>query len=63
MSGYPKIVQMDSRGQLVIPKNIRKELDISEGSAFWVYETDEGILLKKVEAPPAPGSGKKVRSR
>ena len=51
MPAYPKIVQIDSRGQLVIPKNVRKELDISEGAAFWVYETEDGIFLKKVEAP------------
>jgi AbrB family looped-hinge helix DNA binding protein len=46
---YPKIVQCDARGQIVIPKDIRQELNIDEGSAFWMYSiTDEGILLKIV---------------
>ena len=49
MKKYPKIVQCDRRGQIVIPKDIRQELDIDEGSAFWMYSiTEEGILLKKV---------------
>ena len=46
-----KIVQSDKRGQVVIPKSIRKNLDLEEGSAFWVYELEDGIYLKKVEAP------------
>ncbi len=47
MKKYPKVVQCDSRGQIVIPKDIRQELDIDEGSAFWMYSiTEEGILLK-----------------
>jgi AbrB family looped-hinge helix DNA binding protein len=49
MKKYPKIVQCDKRGQIVIPKDIRQELDIDEGSAFWMFSiSDEGILLKKV---------------
>jgi AbrB family looped-hinge helix DNA binding protein len=49
---FPKIVQCDSRGQIVIPKDMRSELGIDEGTGFWMYSiTDEGILLKKVEAP------------
>lgn len=50
MKKYPKIVQCDKRGQIVIPKDIRQELDIDEGTAFWMFSvTEEGILLKKVK--------------
>lgn len=53
MKKYPKIVQIDKRGQIVIPKDIRADLGIDEGTGFWVYSIeDEGILLKKVEAEP-----------
>ncbi len=53
MKKYPRIVQSDMRGQIVIPKDIRQELGIDEGSAFWVYSVgDEGILLKKIEEKP-----------
>lgn len=51
MKKYPKVVQCDKRGQIIIPKDVRQELKIDEGSAFWVYTvTDEGILLKKINS-------------
>ncbi len=51
MKKYPKIVQMDKRGQIVIPKDIRDELGVDEGTAFWLFSVDdEGIILKKIEA-------------
>ena len=52
MKKFPKLVQMDSRGQIVIPKDIRTELGIDEGVGFWVYSIQkEGILLKKIDKP------------
>lgn len=52
MKRYPKIVQCDARGQIVIPKDIRSDLGIDENTGFFMYViTDEGILLKKVSAP------------
>jgi len=36
----------------VIPKDMRQELGIEEGSGFWVFSiTNEGLLLKLVEKP------------
>lgn len=50
MKKYPKIVQCDARGQIVIPKDIRQELGIEEGSGFWMFSiSEEGILLKKIQ--------------
>ncbi|MBN2881001.1 AbrB/MazE/SpoVT family DNA-binding domain-containing protein [Candidatus Woesearchaeota archaeon] len=52
MKKYPKLVQCDKRGQIVIPKDVRLDLGIEEGTGFFMYiVTDEGILLKKVQAP------------
>lgn len=52
MKKYPKVIQCDERGQLVIPKVIRNDLGIDAGTGFWLHcITEEGILLKKVEAP------------
>lgn len=61
---FPKIVQSDARGQIVIPKGIRNKLTLEEGAAFWVYEVDGGIFLKKVEEAPSIEKVKKaVRQR
>lgn len=50
MKRYPKLVQCDRRGQIVIPKEMRIDLGIEEGTGFFMYSiSDEGILLKKVE--------------
>lgn len=49
MKRYPKQVRCDERGQLVIPRDIRLDLNIEEGTGFWVFSIEkEGILLKKV---------------
>ena len=49
MKRYPKIVQCDNRGQIVIPKDVRQALEIEEGSGFYMFTIqDEGILLKKI---------------
>jgi AbrB family looped-hinge helix DNA binding protein len=52
MKKYPKVVQCDLRGQIVIPKEIRTDLGIEEGTGFYVYSvSNEGILLKKIDTP------------
>ena len=49
MKKYPKILQSDKRGQIVIPKEIRSELKITEGTGFYAYTiTNEGIFLKLI---------------
>ena len=50
MKKYPKLLQCGKRGQIVIPKDIRSELRIDEGTGFWAYSIEgEGLLLKKVD--------------
>ena len=62
MKKHPKIVQCDKRGQIVIPKDIRADLGIDENTAFWVYSiSDEGILLKKVDAPELTKEDKVIK--
>ena len=52
MKRYPKLLQTDARGQIVIPKEIRRALGITDGTGFWAFVIEkEGILLKKVDAP------------
>lgn len=50
MKKFPKLVQSDKRGQIVIPKDIRAELGIDEGTGFYMYSiNEEGIFLKKIK--------------
>ena len=49
MKRYAKIIQSDKRGQIVIPKDVRRDLGIDEGSGFYLYLIEnEGILLKTI---------------
>ena len=48
----PEFTRISSKGQLVIPGNIRKELKIKEGDVFATMCHKNGlIILKKMENP------------
>ena len=41
-------VNFGTKGQVVIPRRLRKELEIEEGTKATVVSTPEGILLKPI---------------
>ena len=41
-------VSFGSKGQVVIPRRLRKEFEIEEGTKATVVSTPEGILLKPI---------------
>ena len=41
-------IKMSSRGQIVIPQDIREELKASEGTIFSVVSVKDTIILKKI---------------
>ena len=43
--------KMSSKGQVVIPENIRKRLKLTAGSRFVVVGKDDVIILKTIEPP------------
>lgn len=43
--------KMSSRGQIVIPQDIRDEVNADEGTVFAVIGSRDTIILKKLEAP------------
>lgn len=45
------ITKISSKGQVVIPKNIREKLKVEEGNLFIVTGQDELICLRKMEMP------------
>lgn len=44
-----EITKITSRGQVVIPQDIREERGIKEGEKFLVYDTDDSIVLKRIK--------------
>ena len=44
-------VKMSSRGQLVIPQDMREELHAKEGTVFAIMGNKDTIILKKIEKP------------
>jgi AbrB family looped-hinge helix DNA binding protein len=43
------VVTVSSRGQIVIPGSIRKDLRIKEGEKLLAYEKGDTIVLKKLD--------------
>jgi AbrB family looped-hinge helix DNA binding protein len=43
--------KMSSKGQVVIPEDIRKRLKLKAGSQFVVMGKDDVVILKTIEAP------------
>jgi AbrB family looped-hinge helix DNA binding protein len=43
--------KMSSKGQIVIPQDIREELRATEGTVFAVVASKDTIILKKIETP------------
>jgi len=47
------IASVSSRGQLVIPKEIRKALGVKSKDKFFVMQKDDTIVLKKIDQEKA----------
>ena len=45
-------IKMSSKGQVVIPENIRKQLNLKSGAQFVVVGNKDAVILKNI-APPA----------
>ena len=44
-----EVTKMTSRGQVVIPQDIRENKGIKEGERFLVYDIDDNIVLKRIK--------------
>jgi AbrB family looped-hinge helix DNA binding protein len=44
-----EVVTMSSRGQLVIPKSIRKEMGLQERDKFIIVRDSENVILRKIK--------------
>ena len=46
-----EITSMSSRGQIVIPLEVRHQLGLKEGEKFIVVGEDDTVILKKITMP------------
>ncbi|MFH0978728.1 MAG: AbrB/MazE/SpoVT family DNA-binding domain-containing protein [Candidatus Woesearchaeota archaeon] len=46
-----EITSMSSRGQVVIPQDIREQLGLRDGEKFVVIGEDDTVVLKKISMP------------
>ena len=53
---------MSSRGQIVIPQDIREEIKASEGTIFSVVSSKDAIILKKISTPSKEELIKEIES-
>ncbi len=51
-----EITKMTSKGQVVIPLDIRQEAEIDEGEKFFVYWSGDSIILKRAKSMRAAKS-------
>ena len=47
------VITVQGRGQIVLPKDVRETLSISDGDALAVFATDKVIVMKPIELPTA----------
>ena len=45
------VTRLSSKGQIVIPLEVRKRLQLKVGSKFIVLESDGNLILKQIERP------------
>ena len=58
--------KLSSKGQIVIPEEVRKALGLEPGAQFVVMGADDVVILKKIEAPDRrefQALARKVRSQ
>lgn len=46
-----EFTKLSSKGQIVIPQGVRKDMRLKTGTPFAVIEQKDAILLKKIEMP------------
>ncbi len=46
-----EIAKLSSKGQLVLPQEVRKKLHLEEGEKFFVFCGNDTVILKKIERP------------
>ena len=59
--GLVATTKMSSKGQVVIPEDIRRRLGLDSGTQFLVMGEDDVVILKMVKPPSMGDFGRLVR--
>ena len=46
-----EITKLSSKGQVVLPQEVRNKLHLEEGEKFFVFYDQDTVILKKIERP------------
>jgi AbrB family looped-hinge helix DNA binding protein len=52
MEQEPEIAVVETKGQIVIPQKLRKELAITPNTKLCVYRKDDKLVVVKLKTPP-----------
>ena len=55
-----ELTVMSSKGQIVVPKDIREELGFRTGATFAVFGKEDTLILKKINVPSAKEAFAKI---
>ena len=58
MSMIAEVTSVSSKGQVVLPKAIRDEMDLDTGSKLVVFTDGKNILLKPISVPDLSSSSR-----
>ncbi len=55
-----ELTTMSSKGQIVVPKDVREYMGIKEGTTFAIFGRDDTLILKRVNVPTAKEAFEKI---
>ena len=55
-----ELVTMSSKGQIVVPKELRESLGLAKGANFAIFGKEDTLILKKVDVPSAKEAFAKI---
>jgi bifunctional DNA-binding transcriptional regulator/antitoxin component of YhaV-PrlF toxin-antitoxin module len=47
-----KIITIDDSGDLIIPMEIKKSLDVQKDDKFLIFKNKDSIIIRKIQRPP-----------
>ena len=48
---YTAMTSLSSKGQIVLPAELRKKLSLTEGKKFFIFSEGTNIMLKPIQEP------------